>query len=122
MIKNLNAKICFKILNENKKAKLIDVRTSDEWANDGCPDITSINKQVYFITWGEENFSKKILECNFCDEDTLLFICRSGIRSLKAIECLLDCFKPDKLCNVNGGMENGWKIAGLPVKYSKDIT
>ncbi len=118
MIKNINALDCFKILKENKKAKLIDVRTAKEWWDDGYPDLTAINKHVCFITRDNSNFADDVVERGFNKDDILFFICRSGVRSFYAISDLINYFNMDNMFNVDGGIEQGWKIAGLPIKYS----
>ena len=39
MIKNVMANECFNILKAEESSRLIDVRTSHEWQNDGYADL-----------------------------------------------------------------------------------
>lgn len=116
MIKNINAVDCFRILKENSNAKLIDVRTPEEWENDGCPDLSSIGKKLYFVCWNNVNFLNEIKNLNFGVDDTVFFICRSGSRSWHAIKYLSNIIETKKLFNVEGGIEIGWKLNSLPIK------
>ena len=65
MIKNINALDCFETLKNNNKARLIYVRTPEEWKNDGYPDLSSINKKTHFVSCGNENFLDEIKKLNF---------------------------------------------------------
>lgn len=116
MIENINALDCFETLKYNNKARLIDVRTAEEWENDGYPDLSSIGKKTYFVSWGNEKFLDEIEKLDFGIDETIFFICRSGLRSLHAIEYLSNNIKTKKLFNVEGGIEIGWKINSLPFK------
>ncbi|MDC3143629.1 rhodanese-like domain-containing protein [Pelagibacteraceae bacterium] len=116
MIKNINALDCFETLKNNNKARLIDVRTPEEWENDGYPDLSSIGKKTYFVSWGNENFLNEIKKLDFGIDETIFFICRSGSRSWHATEYLSYNIKTKKLFNVEGGIEIGWKIYSLPIK------
>tara|TARA_B100001093_G_C26791679_1_gene999250 strand:+ start:387 stop:749 length:363 start_codon:yes stop_codon:yes gene_type:complete len=118
MIKNINASECFEILKQNKNAKLIDVRTKAEWENDGYADLTLAKKELYFISWSgyDDQFINEIEKLNLNDGEILFFICRSGVRSIHAIKSLLNKFPSDSLFNVDGGMEQGWRLNKLPIK------
>ena len=118
MIKNINASECFEILKQNKKANLIDVRTKVEWESDGYADLTSVKKELYFISWSgsDDQFVNEIEKLNLNDKEILFFICRLGVRSVHAINSLLNKFPSDNLYNVEGGMEQGWKPNKLPIK------
>jgi rhodanese-related sulfurtransferase len=72
--------------------------------------------------------------------DSILFICRSGERSIPATEAAIDAgFKADKVYNIRGGFEGdpvmnpdsslygkrsvgGWRLEGLPWTYEMDHT
>ena len=72
--------------------------------------------------------------------DSILFICRSGERSIPATEAAIDAgFKADKVYNIRGGFEGdpvmnpdsplygkrnvgGWRLEGLPWTYEMDRT
>lgn len=132
----------WKILNENKSARLIDVRTSSEWGFVGVPDLAELGQSPIFIEWASlpnmsENprFAAELDEALGHEEpDTLLFICRSGARSLRAanlvanhlasrgleVTCLniAEGFEGDLDSHAHRGSINGWKARGLSWRQS----
>jgi rhodanese-related sulfurtransferase len=120
-------------LKENAGAVLIDVRTAEEWAYVGVVNLDTIDGQAYFVPWAffpamtaNPNFINQVKEQACPTTDTpLLFLCRSGVRSVHAARALSEagftaCY------NILGGFEgdldehghrshtNGWKVDGLP--------
>ena len=57
MIKNIMASECFNILKTEKSSRLIDVRTSHEWQNDGYADLEALGKKVHLISLTNEDYS-----------------------------------------------------------------
>ena len=119
MVKNINAINCFDTLKKIQNSQLIDVRTPSEWQNDGYADLVSLKKSLYLVTWTEpeDDFFNQIKNLNFKKEETLFFICRSGIRSANAVNFLINKCMLDSCYNVEGGMEYGWKSANLPMNF-----
>ena len=133
-IKNISSQECFEKLSIEVNSQLIDVRTKPEWVYVGVPDLSSINKNVIFISWQvypemgtNKFFENQILETNIKKDDNLCFICRSGNRSNDAANFLIsrgfsNCF------NVIDGFEgklnhdqqraliDGWQFNNLPWK------
>ncbi len=125
------------ILEEEKNARLIDVRTHAEWGFVGVPDVQEIGHSPLFIEWAQYpgmavNPGFAIEVANAVDIETvgrMLFICRSGARSLRAAEAVTQHFerngKSVTCLNVSEGFEgdlnatgqrgtvNGWKTRGL---------
>jgi rhodanese-related sulfurtransferase len=119
------------MLDENQQAILIDVRTLAEWAYVGTPDISQTGKETQFVSWvnfpameRNEEFAAQV--ANIApDKDTLvLFLCRSGVRSIAAAECMtaagytacynvLQGFEGDMNDVRQRGSVGGWKAAGL---------
>jgi rhodanese-related sulfurtransferase len=119
-------------LKANKKAVLVDVRTMPEWQFVGVPDLSKLDKRVIFIPW--RVYPNMVLNSEFCIQlerevvdryASLLFICRSGHRSMDAaIEATRYGYKT--CYNISGGFEgdideyghrarkNGWKLDNLP--------
>ena len=87
-----------KVLLENKKIQLVDVRTPREVA-DGTIE------NAFLINFFDENFSTKIAEQLNKNQPIYLY-CRSGNRSGKASKILQE--KGYKVYNVLGGY-NKWK-------------
>ncbi len=126
-VKNINSRDAWAFLQENKNALLIDVRTPEEWAHVGKPDLSKCNKHICLISW--LFFPARNLNTNFMSELNkvvpnqdvpLLFLCKSGVRSEAAAKCAIDkgytnCF------NVIDGFEGslpvskGWKGNLLPI-------
>ena len=117
-----------KYLSENSNAVLIDVRTKEEWDIVGMPDGESLGLPTFFISYqiGKE----RVLNINFIEEfkdldidktKKILFICRSGARSLSTAKMINELGY--ETVNILGGFEGsavindaGWKGNGLPCK------
>jgi rhodanese-related sulfurtransferase len=115
---------------------LIDVRTIAEWAYVGLPDLSSIGKRPVLVEW--QGFPDDRLNTAFVERVTealapigaghdneLMFICRSGQRSMKAAQAMaaagyLRCrnvaegFEGPLDANRHRGRLGGWKAKGLP--------
>lgn len=115
---------------------LIDVRTIAEWAYVGLPDLSAIGKRPVLVEW--QGFPDDRLNAAFVERLTealapigadrnseLLFICRSGQRSLKAAQAMTaagyaccrnvaDGFEGPLDPNRHRGQLSGWKAHGLP--------
>lgn len=120
------------MLRDNPDAVLVDVRTRPEWEFVGVPVLDELEKSTVFVEW--ENYPAKELNARFADDlaaagvardASILFICRSGVRSKSAAIAMTSagyatCY------NVGGGFEgphdgdrhrgnsDGWKAQGLP--------
>ena len=123
-------------LKSNAGSVLIDVRTIAEWAYVGLPDLSAIGKRPVLVEW--QGFPDDRLNAAFVERVTealtpigadrnseLLFICRSGQRSLKAAKALAaagyvrcrnvaDGFEGPLDPNRHRGQLGGWKANGLP--------
>lgn len=119
-------------LASDNEAKLIDVRTQAEWVYVGLPDLASLEKQPLLVSWQvfptmtrNEAFAEQLAAQGVRPDDTLLFLCRSGVRSKAAAE-LLTGLGYGQCWNITDGFEGpldggrhrgasaGWKAAGLP--------
>lgn len=130
----------FDLLSKDQSSALVDVRTSAELAFVGAPDLSGLGKRLYHIEWSQ--FPSGQLNSNFLHELTqvvettqcehLLFLCRSGGRSLHAAKAAetLTVSGSLSLYNVASGFEgdldtegrrarvSGWKVDGLPWRQS----
>lgn len=121
---------------------LIDVRTRAEWSFVGVPDLSDLDRNTILVEW--KSFPQMGRNENFVPElmaalaeqpvKALLFICRSGARSLEAarvvstalgaenrdIPCInvAEGFEGDLNATAHRGHKNGWKAAGLPWRQS----
>ena len=78
---------------------LIDVRTIAEWAYVGLPDLATISKRPVLVEWQGfpddrqntafvERVTEALSHIGAGKDSELLFICRSGQRSLKAAQAM----------------------------------
>jgi len=130
----------WRILSEDDRSVLIDVRTQAEWSFVGLPDIGSTGRPLLTEEWQffpggvpnasfAEDVAGKLRAAGISDDAPVLCLCRSGQRSASAAAALTGqgfsaCF------NVAGGFEGGldadghrgttggWKAAGLPWRQS----
>lgn len=118
-------------LQENPDAVLVDCRTQAEWAFVGVPDVSGLGKKAVLIEWitfpgGEQNpaFVDQLRQAGIGDDAQVLFLCRSGARSISAAEAataagiaeaynILDGF--EGALDVQGHRGSvGWRAEGLP--------
>jgi rhodanese-related sulfurtransferase len=115
---------------------LIDVRTTAEWALVGVADLASIGKRPVLVEWQAfaeerphaafvERITNALSSMGGSRDSELLFICRSGARSLRAAQAMAAAGFT-RCRNVSDGFEGpldaaghrgrlgGWKAKGLP--------
>ena len=127
----------WKILNDNPQAVLVDVRTDAEWRFVGVPDLSSLGRDVLYIEWNtsdgkrNENFLAELKDqvgpaAAGPGERPVVFLCRSGNRSISAAEVateagiapsynVLDGFEGNLNAQGHRG-DTGWRAIGLPWK------
>ncbi len=130
------------ILETDNSARLIDVRTRAEWTFVGIPDTGELAQKPLFIEWSRfpdmshnPAFATELEEALGSDSPgPLLFLCRSGARSLQAamtvaghfaqkgatVNCLnvAEGFEGDLDASGHRGDHNGWKARGLAWRQS----
>lgn len=132
-VTELDSAQTFDLLQKDPNAVLIDVRTRAEWSYVGIPDLSSVGRNPVLIEW--QTFPEMLVNDTFdehleaeigTDRDrTLLFLCRSGARSLAAANAahalgyrrcinVSDGFEGDLDQERRRGRLNGWKARGLP--------
>ena len=110
---------------------LVDVRTDAEWRFVGVPDISALGRDVVYVEWNRTDGSHND---GFVDDLTasgvtpgerpVVFLCRSGNRSIGAAESataagiapsynMLDGFEGNLDAQQHRG-GTGWKAVGLP--------
>lgn len=107
------------------EARLIDVRTLPEIEFVGLvPDSLQIPWQIYPEMQINPAFADDIL-ARASSDDVLMFLCRSGARSVAAATFMtargcsrcynvLEGFEGGKDAQGRRGFKEGWKVAGLP--------
>jgi rhodanese-related sulfurtransferase len=125
----------WKMFSDNPDAVLVDVRTDAEWRFVGVPDLSSLGREPVFIEWNgvdgkrNERFVDDLVEAGVTPgERPVVFLCRSGKRSIPAAEAatsagigpsynVLDGFEGDLDEHGHRGGK-GWRALGLPWKQS----
>jgi rhodanese-related sulfurtransferase len=130
----------WKLLSDNPEAVLVDVRTDAEWRVVGVPDLSSLGRDVVYIEWNTSNGTRndnfltelqdRVPPLNAgvagAEERPVIFLCRSGNRSIGAAEVateagiapaynVLDGFEGQLDAQGHRG-ETGWRAIGLPWK------
>ncbi|MBT8459853.1 MAG: rhodanese-like domain-containing protein [Boseongicola sp.] len=134
--------VAWRILEEDSSALLIDVRTRAEWGFVGVPELSEVGQSTIFVEWvsfpnmsANPQFVAEVMEAiGDRTPSKLLFICRSGVRSLRAATTIAEHFSENEVTadclNVAEGFEgdldpqghrgrhNGWKARGLAWRQS----
>jgi rhodanese-related sulfurtransferase len=125
----------WKLLNDDPDAVLVDCRSDAEWRFVGVADLSSLERDVVYVEWNRtdgkhnENFVDDLVAAGVRPGDSpVVFICRSGNRSIGAAEAATDAgIAPsyNVLDGFEGGLDDqkhrggtGWKAVGLPWKQS----
>ncbi|MDF3307655.1 rhodanese-like domain-containing protein [Rhodococcus sp. ACS1] len=123
----------WELLRDNPDAVLVDVRTDAEWKYVGVPDTTSLGRKTVLIEWvsyptgsRNDNFVDQLKEAGIAGGDNapVIFLCRSGQRSIGAAEAataagigpsynVLDGFEGGLDADGHRGAV-GWRALGLP--------
>ena len=120
MIKQITCKEIKDYLKKNPKSVLLDVRTQEEWDNDGKPDGDKIGLKTYFLEIRRDGFFDFVQDFknfNINQDKEILVICKSGERSQISAELLSR--ENYKSINISDGFMgsqegDGWKKSGLP--------
>ncbi len=132
MVENVSPTQAWQALQSNPQAQLVDVRTDAEWAFVGVPDLQGAGKRPVLIPWQvyptmqqHPDFVGAMRKAGLTPEHRILFLCRSGARSMAAAQAAQAAGFPN-VCNVADGFEGnpdgeghrgvaaGWKAEGLP--------
>ncbi|GBQ06110.1 sulfide dehydrogenase [Saccharibacter floricola DSM 15669] len=122
VMKNIQAKKAWEILKANPKAVLVDVRTPQEWAAVGFPDLSTLGREAVALTWSAEEpeaFHQALDEAVPDKTASLFFLCRSGVRSHHACESAFEAGYQNT-ANIADGFEDrhgpgtGWRASALP--------
>jgi len=122
MIKQITCKEIKDYLKKNPESVLLDVRTQEEWDNDGKPDGDKIGLRTYFLEIQRNvlfDFVQEFQNLNINQDKEILVICKSGERSQISAELLSR--ENYKSINISDGFDGsqegvGWKNCGLPYK------
>ena len=126
----------FSLLQSSPEAILVDVRTKAEWSYVGVPDLTGVGRATVLAEWvtfpdGARNpqFLAEVSAAASSKEAPVVFLCRSGVRSVAAAEAataagftaaynVTEGFEGPSDASGHRGTAAGWKVRGLPWKQS----
>jgi rhodanese-related sulfurtransferase len=132
MIENILPTQAWQALQSDPHAQLVDVRTDAEWAFVGLPDLSGAGKQPVLIPWQvypsmqpHPDFVGALREAGLTPESRIMFLCRSGARSMAAAQAAVaagfphaynvaDGFEGNPDAEGHRGVAAGWKAEGLP--------
>lgn len=128
---DLTPQEAWELLRRDPDALLVDCRTTAEWAYVGVPETDELDREVVMVEWQQyatgqvnERFVDELRESlGDKPERPLVFICRSGVRSVAAARAatdaglgpsynVLDGFEGGVSAGHRGGA--GWRAEGLP--------
>jgi len=120
MIKQITCKEIKDYLKKNPESVMLDVRTQEEWDNDGKPDGDKIGLKTYFLEIRRDaffDFVQEFKNFNINQDKEILVICKSGERSQISADLLSR--ENYKSINISDGFMGsqegvGWKKSGLP--------
>ncbi|WP_308917124.1 rhodanese-like domain-containing protein [Jannaschia sp. LMIT008] len=124
------------ILSKDDGVVLVDVRSAAEWDFVGGPDLSELGRDAVRVQWKtwpgmspNPAFAGEVLDAMQGLPTRILFLCRSGVRSLHAARAVAEhstaMGSPVRCTNVAEGFEgdldvlrhrgghNGWKARGL---------
>ncbi|OPX06517.1 rhodanese-like domain-containing protein [Mycobacterium sp. AT1] len=125
----------WKLLADDPEAVLVDCRTEAEWRFVGVPDVSSLRRDVLYVEWNRsdgshnDRFVDDLMSAGVTPgERPVVFLCRSGNRSIGAAEAATGAGMTPSF-NVLDGFEGnldeaghrgttGWKAVGLPWRQS----
>ncbi len=126
----------WRLLTEDPKGQLVDVRTTAEWNFVGVPDLSGLGRGAHMVEW--QNYPTMAVNPGFVADveaaaadkaAPIFFLCRSGARSRAAAIAMTQAGYTHAY-NIVGGFEgdldgqrhrggsNGWKASGLPWRQS----
>jgi rhodanese-related sulfurtransferase len=125
----------WKLLSDNPEAVLVDVRTDAEWRFVGVTDVSGLGRDAVYVQWSgldgkrNEKFVDELVAAGVTPgERPVVFLCRSGNRSIPAAEAATEAgIAPsyNVLDGFEGGLDadghrggTGWRAVGLPWKQS----
>jgi rhodanese-related sulfurtransferase len=126
----------YRLLADDPASVLVDVRTAAEWNYVGLPDLSSIGKQVIRLEWltfpgsaVNSAFVDELQRAGVAKDAPVLFLCRSGQRSMAAATAatnagytraynIAEGFEGGLDAAGHRGGDSGWKALGLPWRQS----
>ncbi|MDP3967730.1 MAG: rhodanese-like domain-containing protein [Nocardioides sp.] len=120
----------WEMLQSDPETVMVDCRTEAEWTFVGTADLGGLGKEVAFVPWNyfqgglNEAFVEQVREAGVREGQPIVFLCRSGTRSVGAAKLATEAGLGPAY-NILEGFEgavgesrhrdvDGWKVRGLP--------
>ncbi|MBU2655178.1 hypothetical protein KOE73_12495 [Acidomonas methanolica] len=128
MTGRISAREAWEALQAEPRAVLIDVRTPEEWAQIGLPDLSGLGRAPVTLTWSPAAapaFAEALMQAVPDKATPVYFLCRSGARSQMTTD-LAAYLGYEDVTNIVDGFEGppdesgrrgtvcGWQAEGLP--------
>ena len=117
MIRQIKSSEIKEFIKSNPNTVLLDVRTEEEWDEEGKPDTKNLGIKSYFITISQDPSFLDNVKQNINKKNQVLVMCAAGGRSIIAANFLAN--EGYNTLNVSDGFSGndqdlGWKNSGLP--------
>jgi rhodanese-related sulfurtransferase len=133
---NITSAEAWELLESDRQAQLVDVRTAAEWTFVGVPDLGPLGRKAILVEWQvyptmgrnasfEDAVAERLSAAGATAATPVFFLCRSGARSQAAARAMTakgftkcfnvaDGFEGDVDADRHRGSTSGWKASGLP--------
>lgn len=134
---DITPEAAWELITTDPAAVIVDVRTQDEWRTVGVPDTSAARTAARFVEWNtawghNHEFLTQLEAAGVAKDATVLFLCRSGVRSVGAAEAATAAGWSDAR-NILQGFEgaqgptgartvDGWRNTGLPTTTLDEAT
>lgn len=141
VVREVSPSDAWEMLSQDDRAVLVDVRTDAEREFVGGPDLRGLGRDVLHVAWKtwpgmtpNPGFVGALMDEAVALPPRMLFLCRSGARSMQAARAVADALSAKgetvECVNVAEGFEgdldglhhrgglNGWKARGLAWRQS----
>jgi rhodanese-related sulfurtransferase len=137
---DLSLEDAYALLEKDRRAVLVDVRTEPEWQFVGVPDLAPLGRTPVFKQWQVypsmevapdfvERLTEELRRLGAETATPIVFLCRSGARSHHAAAAMtgagwshcyniVEGFEGVLDANRHRGKLNGWQARGLPWKQT----
>ena len=117
MIRQIKSSEIKEFIKSNPNTVLLDVRTEEEWDEEGKPDTKNLGIKSYFITISQDPSFLDNVKQNINKKNQVLVMCAAGGRSIIAANLLAN--EGYNTLNISDGFSGngqnpGWKSLGLP--------
>jgi rhodanese-related sulfurtransferase len=104
------------LLEKDRKARLVDVRTSAEWSYVGVPDLSGVGREAVLVEW-QAFPTMRVNPAFVAEAERAAAIAMTAAGYSRAYN-IAGGFEGDPDGEHHRGQKNGWKASGLPWKQT----